>query len=101
MIENSVTSCPPCWGAGRKGAAHFAVQRAARPQPAGLVELEVGALGNRLRNRLGHALYVDLRARASRAFCDCLGHLLDVSVGGIVENEDLGHGMFPFQLLRG
>jgi hypothetical protein len=116
-------------GGGRgEGPADLAVQRAARPQAAGLVEerrhlrghaakaragadddrvvvgqlvdggdrgflveLEVGALATSRRHGFRHALDVDGRAGFAGAFGHGLGHRLDVAVGRIIENENLGH----------
>jgi len=44
-----------------------------------------------LRHEFRHALDDDVGATLSRAFGHGAGHLLDVAVARIVENENLGH----------
>ena len=45
-----------------------------------------------------NSLDVHLRARAAGTFSDCLGHLLDMAIGGVVENENLAHCEAPIEL---
>ena len=99
MIENSVVSWPPCWVAvDGEGAADLAVQRALRPEAAGLVEevrhlrrhaAEAGAGADDDGVVIGE--FVDLRDRRGlvelvvRRFRDIrrhqFGHPLDVDRG--------------------
>jgi hypothetical protein len=55
----------------------------------------VGALGDRFRDCFGNALDVDLCARTARAFGDCFGHLFDMAIRRVVENENLAHCEAP------
>src|SRR5690606_37521413 len=57
-----------------------------------LVELEPGLAGDLLGHELGNAADVDLGAGFAGALGDRFGHLFDVPVGGVVQDEDLGHG---------
>src|SRR5690606_31511192 len=57
----------------------------------GLVELETRLLRDLLRNELRYALDVDLRAGLAGACGNGLGHLLDVAIARIVENQNLAH----------
>jgi hypothetical protein len=57
-----------------------------------LVELHAGLLGYLLRYQLGNALARDLSVRHPVSpFGDRLGHLLDVAIGAIVEDENPRH----------
>ncbi len=61
----------------------------------GLVELEIGRLGDLQRRGFRHTLDVDRRAGLSRTGGDGLGHLFDMAVGRIVKNQDLAHWVSP------
>jgi hypothetical protein len=57
-----------------------------------LVELQAGFLGDVVRHQFGNALDGDLRARhGAGAFGNRFGHLLDMAVGAVVEDENLRH----------
>ncbi len=62
-----------------------------RRHRSGLIQLVMGRLGDLRRDQFGHALDVDRGAGRAGALGDGFGHLLDVTVGGVVENEDLRH----------
>jgi hypothetical protein len=55
------------------------------------VPLVVRAAGDILGHQLGHAFDVDLRAGAARAIGYRAGHGFDMPVGGVVQDQDLGH----------
>jgi hypothetical protein len=55
------------------------------------VELVIGLLGDLFGHQFRHALNVDGRAGGAGPLGDGIGHRLDMAVGGIVENENLGH----------
>ncbi|MGY4355869.1 hypothetical protein ACVW0J_002362 [Bradyrhizobium sp. i1.7.7] len=57
-----------------------------------LVDLVVRGLGDLGRHQLRHALDVDGGAGLARAFGDGMGHRFDVAIGGIIEDENFGHG---------
>jgi hypothetical protein len=58
-----------------------------------LVELRAGLLGDLGRHQLRDPLHVDLGAGATRPLGGRLSHALDVSVGAVIEDEDLRHGV--------
>ncbi len=60
-----------------------------------LVELEMVGARDLLGHRLGHATDRDLGAGTARALGDGFGHLLDVAVGRIIENQYLRHRHAP------
>ncbi len=58
-----------------------------------LVQLVIGGAGDLFRHELGDALDVHLGALdGAGAFGDRFGHGLDMAIGRIVENQNLGHG---------
>ena len=125
-------------GGGTEGGAHLADQRAAHPQPAGLVPearhlaahppvtgraadddavifrqlvrpfdaIMILALGEagRLRHfgRRGFRDVADVAfmPRLSHPLRHRIGHLGDVAIGGIIENEDASHGRGSLPLMR-
>ena len=58
----------------------------------GLVELVVRGFGDLGRHQFGHALDIDGGAGFARALGNRVGHGFDVAIGGIIENENFGHG---------
>jgi len=88
MIENRVVSLPPCCVADDR---IVFGQRVDLGQRRRLIKLVVGRRGDGLRHELGRPADIDLRAARPRAVGDGVRHLLDVAVGGIVEDEDTGH----------
>ena len=58
-----------------------------------LVELEVRGFCYVSRNCLRNTLEVHSCARRARAFSDCIRHRFDVTVRGVVEDEDACHGI--------
>jgi hypothetical protein len=64
-----------------------------------LVELEVGALGHIRRDRFRYPLDVDFGTRGASAFGDRICERLHMSVGGVVQHQNLRHCtlrlMFP------
>mgnify|MGYP000075310925 CR=1 FL=1 len=60
-----------------------------------LIQFEIGALGDVLRDRLRDTLDIDAGTRRARAFRNCLGHGFNVTVGRVIENEDFRHGVSP------
>src|SRR6516165_1266219 len=62
----------------------------------GLVQLHAGFLGDLLRHQLGNALDRDLSARyRASSFGNRLGHLLNVTIGAVVEDKNLRHRRSP------
>ena len=56
-----------------------------------LVELEVRFPGHFFRHQFRHPLHVDLGAGRLGPFRHGVRHLLDMSVGGIIQHQHLGH----------
>jgi hypothetical protein len=61
-----------------------------------LIELVIRSLGDGFGHQLRHPLDVDRCAGLARAFGDGVRHLLDVTVSGIIENENFCHGWSPW-----
>src|SRR5450756_1274817 len=62
----------------------------------GLIELVIRRLRDFRRHQLGHAPDVDGGAGLARAFGDRVRHRLDVTIGGIIQDEYFSHGWSPW-----
>jgi hypothetical protein len=60
-----------------------------------LIELVVGRFRDGFGHEFRHLLDVDRGAGLARAFGDGVGHFLDVTVRGIIEDENFCHGWSP------
>ncbi|QTK78431.1 LysR Family Transcriptional Regulator [Agrobacterium tumefaciens] len=58
-----------------------------------LIHLEVRGLGDFFRNQFGNALYHRFCAGGLHAFGNCIGHFLNMAVGGIIEYQNLRHSL--------
>ena len=63
-----------------------------------LVGLVMRSLCDVGRDRLGHPFDVDGRACRARTFRDCIRHRFDVTVRGVVQDEDFCHGVSPLRV---
>jgi len=61
-----------------------------------LIEFIMRCFSDGFRHQLRHPFDVDGGAGLARAFGDRVRHFFDVTVGGIIENENFRHGGCPF-----